>query len=166
MWKYIIGIVLALSVVAGMGYWAYRTGVKSADVAVAQYEGRVNELNRQLAERSAQITERVVTNYVTRRETVREVVYRNRDVLRSAVPEQHRLSEGWVYAHDQSVRILPIDFTLASNPAPSDVSDRAALERISSNYGLVEEELDRFEALQTFIRESQRAQDEINRDND
>lgn len=123
-----------------------------------------------MAEESAQITERVVTNYVTRRETIREVVYRNRDVIRNVVPEQNQLSQGWVYAHNQTVRILPIDYNLASNPAPSSVSDRDALDIVAQNYRIANENREQLINLQNWVRQQQeirqRAEEERNNSSD
>ena len=154
--KLIGGGVIAL-IVAGLLAFAalriYNAGVGQANLKIAQYEQKVSDLNAQLKEKQIQVTERVIKEYHTKEIVRTQIEYQNRDIIKNVVPEQYKLSYGWIYAHDQSALGEPINSELASNANPSPISDRAALNVVTDNYNDSNRTADQLEALQKYIRE-------------
>lgn len=147
-------ILLILAVLfAIIVYKAYDAGVSKADTEISQYQKKIEELNRKQREKEIIVRERIITQYHTREIVRTKVEYKNRDVIRTVVPEQFKLSKGWIYAHDQSATGQEIDPALASDPTPSEVSDNVALLTITDNYNIANRNADRLEALQNYIRE-------------
>jgi vacuolar-type H+-ATPase subunit I/STV1 len=130
-----------------------QSGVNEGNKNIAEYQTKIETLNRQLREKEIAVRERVINNYHTRTIERVKVEYVNRDVIRTVVPEQFKLSKGWVHAHDQAAKGEVIDPALAADPKPSDTTDRAALAVVSDNYNLANRNADRLEALQTYLKE-------------
>jgi hypothetical protein len=153
----LIGGGVLVLIVAGLLAFAairiYNAGIGQANLKIAQYEQKVTDLNLQLKNKEIQVRERVITEYHTKEIIRTQVEYKNRDIIKTVVPEQFKLSYGWIYAHDQSALGLEINPALASNPAPSNVSDRAALNVVAENYNLSNRTADQLEALQSYIRQ-------------
>lgn len=154
--KLIGGGVLVL-IVAGLLAFAalriYNAGIGQANLKIAQYEQQLAQLNANLKNKEIQVRERVITEYHTK-QIVRTVVEtKNRDIVKTVVPEQFNLSKGWIYAHDQSALGIEIDPKLASNPDPSGITDRVALSAVTENYNKSNRTADKLEALQKYIRD-------------
>jgi hypothetical protein len=154
--KLIGGGLLAL-LVAGLLAFAflrvYNAGVSQANHKVTQYEQKIDKLNTELAKKEVIVRERIFNHYYTKQIVRTKVEYKNRDVIRTVVPEQFKLSEGWIHAHDQSAKGEEIDPILAANSAPSEVSDRSALIAVTDNYNIANRNADQMEALQKYIRD-------------
>jgi hypothetical protein len=156
-WAKIISFLVAIGILIGGCIYLYNSG-KNAGIGIANdrisaYEEKVQSLNAQLAQKEIIVRERVINNYHTRTIVRTKVEYKNQEVIRTVVPEQYKLSKGWVYAHDQSALGKEIDPALAANPDPSNVSDRTALVTIDENNNRANRVADRLEALQQYIRE-------------
>lgn len=156
-WVKIIGFLAAIAALIGGCIYLYISG-KNAGIGIANerisaYETKIQDLNTKLAQKEIIVRERVITEYHTKEIIRTQVEYKNRDIIKTVVPEQYKLSQGWVYAHDQAAQGLNIDPSLASNPAPSNITDRNALNVVANNYNLKNRNDDRLEALQKYIRD-------------
>lgn len=164
MW--IIGGVAAAAVLAaGAGtlyYVAYNKGLQVSKTEISKYEGKVAELNQKITEAQGKTTTEYQTQYLDRVVERERVVYRNREVIVSAVPEQYMLSEGWVYAHDQAAQGKPIYPNLAASPAPSRFSDLAGLKLATENYSICQANADQLTAFQNWWKAQQEVINEAN----
>jgi hypothetical protein len=150
-----IGAVIAALVFAAVYLYGQgkSAGINQGNKNIAEYERKIQELNTRNREKEIIVRERVINNYHTKTIERVKIEYVNRDVIRTVVPEQFKLSKGWVHAHDQAAKGELIDPVLAADPKPSDTSDRAALAVVSDNYNLANRNADRLEALQTYLKE-------------
>jgi len=140
---------------------AYNRGLNVSAVEIASYESRVQNLNAQLRDATGKVTERIVTEYLTDVVERERIVYRNRDVIVTQVPEQYTLSQGWIDAHDQSALGNPIDPEIAANAFPSAYTDAVALQTINDNYAICQANLSQLTALQNWTREIREVTDEV-----
>lgn len=131
----------------------YSNGEDTAKTALARYELQVKNLKDKIQLAQSKVTEKVLVEYKDRIVEHEKIVYVNRDVIKENVPEQHLLSQGWVYAHNQSALGRAIDPTLAADPTPAMVTDREALGTVDSNYAQCIANADRLDALQKWSRE-------------
>ena len=156
-WFKIIGALAAIAALLGACIYIYQQGknhgIDIANANIARYEQQVSDLNAELAKKEILVRERVITEYHTKEIVRTQVEYKNRDIIKTIVPEQFNLSKGWIYAHNQSALGLNIDQILAADPHPSGISDRTALLTVTENYNLSNGTADRLEALQKYIRE-------------
>lgn len=158
----VLGAIIALF--AATYYVGLNNGTNISKVEIAQYEGKVADLNRRLIISQGKVDVKVVTEYVERVAYVDRVVYKNRDVVRTVVPEQFAFSKGWVYAYNQSVLGLPIDPILASNETASTTSDmRALADTIVPNNGICLATAEQLKSLQQLIKEREAAREEVTR---
>jgi len=157
------GFLLMLAVVVGSAYTVgYNKGENVSRVAISQYEGKIQKLNADLAKAQGKVDVRVVTQYKDRVEYIDHVVYKNRDVIHTVVPEQFTLSKGWIYAYNQSVRGAVVDPKLASDAAPSTVSEmRALADTIAPNNGICLATGEQLKSLQQWINESADAREKV-----
>jgi len=156
---------VALALIAGLGFTistvAYNKGLNVSKVEIQKYEGKVKDLNTKLVIEQGKITTKIVTQYVDRYIEREKVIYKNRDVIVSSVPEQFTFSKGWIYAHNQSALDKDIDPKLAANAESSGVTDRSGLSIISDNNGICNQNADQLEALQEWIRQNEKATNSI-----
>lgn len=148
-----IGILMLVAACIYLYQQGKNAGIGIANTHIAEYQKKIQDLNTQLARKEILVRERVITEYHTKEIVRTQIEYKNRDIIKTVVPKQYYLSQGWVYAHDQSVLGLEIDPALASNPNPSTVSDQAALNVVSDNYNISNKNTNQLEALQQYIRE-------------
>jgi hypothetical protein len=159
-------VLAALAIAIGSTYYiAYNKGLNVSKVEIAQYQGKVEKLGRDLVTAQGKVNTVIQTQYLDRVVERERIVYRNRDVIVTQVPEQYILSQGWVYAHDQAALGRTIDPTIAANAMPSGVTDRSALNLVADNYGTVcRANTDQLTALQSWIRQQKEANEEVNSD--
>jgi hypothetical protein len=131
----------------------YGNGEATGKAAIARYELQVRKLGDEVKLAQSKVTESVLVQYRDRIIEHEKIVYVNRDVIVNNVPEQHVLSKGWVYAHNQSALGRAIDPALAANTDPAMVTDRDALGTVDSNYAQCIANADRLDALQQWNRE-------------
>jgi hypothetical protein len=140
---------------------AYNKGLNVSQVQIAEYQGKVQKLNSDLKAAQGKVTTRIQTQYLDRVVERERIVYRNRDVIVTQVPEQYILSQGWVDAHDASARGKMLEPEIAANAFPSGYSDREILEIVTSNYGEVcRANADQLTALQTWVTEQRKVNEE------
>lgn len=158
----VIGAIIALF--ASTYFIGKNNGENTSRVEIAQYEGKVADLNRRLIIEQGKVDVKVVTKYVERVAYVDRVVYKNRDIVRTVVPEQFAFSKGWVHAYNQSVLGRPIDPILAGDATPSTTSDmRALADTILPNNGICLATAEQLRSLQQLITEREAAREEITR---
>ena len=155
MWAALAGLVAAA---AG---WGYVKGARSvqADWAAATAEQSSVVARVQVAQ--AQVTERVVTQYVDRVRTVREAGETIVKEVPVYVPAQcdadGRLPAGWRVLHDAAASGQPADAARAADAQP--VAPDAAAETVARNYLTCRETAEQLTALQQWVREQGRAGD-------
>ena len=154
--------VAVLAVAFGATYnIAYNKGLNVSKVEIAEYQGKVQKLNADLLTARNSVTTRIQTEYLDRVVERERIVYRNRDIIVTQVPEQYILSQGWVDAHDASVRNETLEPEIAANAFPSGYTDRDVLEVISRNYGQVcLANADQLTALQRWVTEQGKVNEE------
>ncbi len=155
-------VLAALAIAVSSTYYvAYNKGLNVSKVEITQYEGQVQGLRAELTAAQGKVTTEIQTVYLDRVVERERIVYRNRDVIITQVPEQYILSRGWVYAHDQAALGRPIDSGIAANTEPSEVTDRSALNLVADNYGTVcRANTDQLTALQSWINQQREAYEE------
>lgn len=131
----------------------YTNGENVSKVALQTYENQVLKLREEVKTAQGKITQKVITEFVELEKERERIVYVNRPVIEENVPEQHLLSKGWVYAHNQTALGRPIDPVLASDNTPAMVTDVDALGTIAENNNQCIANADRLEALQKWTTE-------------
>jgi hypothetical protein len=99
-----------------------------------QEQKRINEQLMQFNEDVAQVSNEVTERVTQKTNTITEVRYRNRDVIRQVFQETPFLSEGWVYAHNQISLGADIDPFKAADVTPSTFTEEDSLRVIGNNY--------------------------------
>lgn len=165
--KIMVGAAI-LAVLAGLVFAVhqvgYQKGHNESKVAIAKYEAGVQKLRADLAVERGKVDTKVVTQYLTKRETETVVEYRNRDVIRNAVVSRpENLSQGWVYAHNQASKGQIVNFDLAKISTPSIVRDVDALDTIQQNYAIARRNKAKLDGLQSWVRETGKAYEQVNR---
>lgn len=158
-WWLIGGLMLLIILAIGASaiyYVAYNKGENKADVEITDYQRKIQELNNRELQKEIQVRDRVIKEYHTKEIIRTRVQVVNQGVIRDRVPEQYRLSRGWVYAHDQSAQGKVIDPSRASNPTPSETSDKGALQVIDVNYDIARANKAKLDSIQRFLRETKR----------
>lgn len=141
-------------VLAGASYYAYDRGynngsnsvqtqfdeyVINAQEAELAYKNRVSNLLKTINNQTDLLGKTTDTKVITETKVVRDVEYRNRDVIQTVFRDTPFLSKGWVYTHDQLVRGEPIDPVQASVSEPSRFTEEDSLSTISENYTIARE---------------------------
>jgi hypothetical protein len=163
----ILGALAAVGVLISVGIAidriAYNKGLNVSALEIAKYQTAILSLDGKLKEAQSKVNTRIEYKYLTDTVERTRIQYVNRDVIIDRVPEQYALSVGWVYAHNQAALGLEINPMLASDAAPSIITDRIAIEKISSNYiAVCQANEEKLTALQTWVRETKEAADEVN----
>ncbi len=167
-WKTKLGIGLAILVALGIALFAaykigYSKGENISAVEISKFQKEKAELQTKVVQAQAKVDTRVVTQYVTKIAYQDKIVYRNRDIIRTVIkdrPLHETVSNGWVYAHNQSVLGLEIDPIKAEDPLASGFLDSVILERVTDNYAIGNKAITQLEALQQWITESWKAKNE------
>ena len=153
-----VAVVAALAIAIFAAYQIGRT--KERGICTTKQQEYIAERNRLQADLNAargKIDTRIVTEYKDRIIYQDRIVYQNREVIRNVVvprPGNQTLSDGWIYAHDQSAQGQLIDPSLAADADPSGISDPEVLEVINDNYGICKNNALQLEALQKWAQES------------
>lgn len=158
----LIGLGLVLLVLAigaaAIYYVAYNKGENISKVEIEKFQKELAEVNARQIQREARVTERVIERYYNTRVERQPIIYNNREVIRTSVPEGSRITRGAEYAHDQSAKGEYIDPTKASDARPSDTNERELIGVVNENYDLARANADRQNALIDWIEQQQKAQ--------
>lgn len=160
-----LALLIALGIALASAYFVgYGKGKNLSELAVSSYQTKVANLERDLVIEQHKIKERVVTEYITQVAYQDKIVYRNRDVIRAAIPQvpkDQTLSKGFIYVHNQSAKILPIDFNLASDITPSGVQNTTLLDTVARNYAIASRNKAKLDALQKYVKETYEASKKV-----
>ena len=146
------GVIVSLSVAYG-----YAKGSEKSAVKVYELVNKNQELQIALEKEQQNIKERVVTEYVDKVRTVREKEYVYVDQANNVVPNQHDVSNGWVYLHDFATRPQSVypDGTRSADEASSGVADNQALATVVDNYSKCLQNTAQLTSLQEWVRQTQ-----------
>lgn len=120
---------LVVSFLYGVHVGTMKSKVTISDFTATKTEQQA-KIQKEVSEKNIQI----VTKYVDRWHTIKEIESVNKEYAKNIVPNQHDLSVGWVSTHNASASSTKVDSTSAANPTPSGVTDNQALETIIDNY--------------------------------
>jgi hypothetical protein len=151
----------AAALVIGAFIFGYMKGSAYAEAELARFAAKKEAQVAQLEKKNAEISNKVVTEYVDRTNTIREKEYVYRDLAQNSVPAQSDLSNGWVYTHDISATSGDADASRASDATPSGIKDNEALFTIISNYSRCMQNSQQLTSLQQWINDNKRAVEEM-----
>ena len=154
-------LMAAAALVIGAFIFGYMKGSAYAEAELARFAAKKEAQVAQLEKKNAEISNKVVTEYVDRTNTIREKEYVYRDIAQKSVPAQSDLSNGWVYTHDISATSGDADASRASDATPSGIKDNEALFTIISNYSRCMQNNQQLTSLQQWILDNKRAVEEM-----
>lgn len=149
------------ALLAGVFFYGYMKGSAYAEAELARFAAKHAEQVAELEKKNQEISNKVVTEYVDRTNTIREKEYVYRDVAKNNVPSQHDMSNGWVYTHDISATSGDADPTRASDATPSGITDTTALVGIIGNYSRCMQNSQQLISLQKWITDNRAAVEEV-----
>ena len=149
------------ALIAGVFFYGYMKGSVYAEAELARFSAEKSKQIAELEKKNTEISNKVVTEFVDRTNTIREKEYVYRDIATKSVPAQHDMSNGWVYAHDASAASGDADPARASDASPSGIKDNEALLTIFSNYSRCEQNAEQLIALQKWIADNKAAVDKM-----
>lgn len=147
------------AIVAGVFVFGYIKGSAYAEAELARFSANANKQIVELEKKNAEISNKVVIQYVDRVNTIKEKEYVYRDIATKSVPAQHDMSNGWVYAHDISATAGNADPARASDASPSGIKDNQALLTIFGNYSICMQNSQQLIGLQQWVIDNKRAVD-------
>ena len=158
--SWVLWLALAALVAAAAG-WGYTRGATDVQDRWDAERGRQAVTVAVVRQHQAEVTERVVTQYVDRVRTVREAGETIVKEVPVYVPAQcdadGRLPAGWRVQHDAAAAGSPADPARAADAQP--VAPDAAAETVARNYLTCRETAEQLTALQQWVREQGRAGD-------
>ena len=152
-------LLAAAALLIGVFFYAYMKGSAYAEAELARFSAKKAEQVAELERKNAEISNRVVTEYVDRVNTIREKEYVYLDRVKNNVPSQFTMSNGWVYTHDASATSGDADATRSSDASPSTVKDTDALIGIIRNYAICQSNAVQLIELQRWIIDNKAAVD-------
>ena len=149
------------ALIIGVFFYGYMKGSAYAEAELARFAAKHAEQVAELEKKNQEISNKVVTEYVDRTNTIREKEYVYRDVAKNNVPSQSVMSNGWVYTHDISATSGDADPTRASDATPSGITDTTALVGIIGNYSRCMQNSQQLISLQKWINDNRAAVEEV-----
>lgn len=148
-----IKALVIVGLIGGAGVYGYLKGSQRSELVLADYRAEAEKQISELKTKNEEISSKVITQYVTKTNTIREkeVVYR--DTAEKMEP-LHDMTKGWIYLHDASARLIDPDMELAYDKAPSGVMDNYALAVVLKNYAICKINAERLTQLQQWVREN------------
>lgn len=143
----------------GVFLYGYMKGSAYAEVELQRFAAKASAQVAELEKKNSEISNKVVTEYVDRTNTIREKEYVYLDAAKNTVPSQHVMSNGWVYTHDLSATSGDADATRSSDASPSGIKDTDALVGIIRNYAICQSNAVQLTELQRWINENKEAVD-------
>lgn len=157
-----VKIMALLFLLLGAFGFGYMKGSAYAEAELQRFAAKAHEQIADLEKKNGEISNKVVTQYVDRVNTIKEKEYVYKDLAIKNVPAQHDLSNGWVYAHDASATGSDADAARSSDASPSGIKDNEALITIISNYNRCMQNNQQLIGLQKWIIDNKQAVDESN----
>jgi hypothetical protein len=155
-------LLAAVALVIGIFVYGYMKGSAYADAELARFAAKHATQVAELEKKNSAISDKVVTEYVDRVNVIKEKEYVYRDLAQTAVPNQHIMSNGWVFAHDASATNGDADTARSSDASPSGIADNSSLITIIGNYSRCQQNAEQLIGLQNWIAENKTAIDELN----
>lgn len=152
-------LLAAAALVIGAFIFGYMKGSAYAEAELARFSAKKAEQVAELERKNAEISNKVVTEYVDRVNTIREKEYVYLDRAKNNVPSQFTVSNGWVYTHDISATSGDADSARSSDATPSTVKDTDALIGIIRNYAICQSNAVQLIELQRWIIDNKAAVD-------
>ena len=143
----------------GVFVFGYMKGSAYAEAELQRFAAKANEQVAELERKNSEISNKVVTEYVDRTNTIREKEYVYVDAAKNTVPSQSVMSNGWVFTHDISASASDADATRSSDATPSGIKDTDALVGIIRNYAICQSNSVQLTELQRWINENKEAVD-------
>ena len=143
----------------GVFLYGYMKGSAYAEVELQRFAAKASAQVAELEKKNSEISNKVVTEYVDRTNTIREKEYVYVDAAKDSVPSQSVMSNGWVFTHDISASASDADATRSSDASPSGIKDTDALVGIIRNYAICQSNAVQLTELQRWINENKEAVD-------
>jgi hypothetical protein len=137
-------------------------GSAYAEAELQRFAAKASQQVADLEKKNSEISNKVVTEYVDRTNTIREKEYVYIDTAKNVVPSQSVMSNGWVFTHDSSATARDADPTRASDATSSGITDTTALVGIITNYSRCQQNAQQLIALQKWITDNKTEVDRIN----
>ena len=143
----------------GVFLYGYMKGSAYAEVELQRFAAKASAQVAELEKKNSEISNKVVTEYVDRTNTIREKEYVYVDAAKNTVPSQSVMSNGWVFTHDISASASDADATRSSDASPSGIKDTDALVALIRNYAICQSNAVQLTELQRWINENKEAVD-------
>jgi len=155
-------LLAAAALLIGIFFYGYMKGSAYAEAELQRFAAESATKVAELEKKNAEISGKVVTEFVDRTNTIREKEYVYLDHAKNTVPSQSVLSNGWVFTHDASAINGDADTTRSSDASASGIKDNEALLTIISNYSRCQQNAVQLIELQKWITENKTEVDRIN----
>ena len=155
-------LMAAAALLIGVFFYGYMKGSAYAEAELQRFAAESATKVAELERKNAEISGKVVTEFVDRTNTIREKEYVYLDTAKNTVPSQSVLSNGWVFTHDASASNGDADSTRSSDEGSSGIKDNEALLTIISNYSRCQQNAVQLIELQKWITENKTEVDRIN----
>lgn len=155
-------LMAAAALLIGVFFYGYMKGSAYAEAELQRFAAKSATKVAELEKKNAEISGKVVTEFVDRTNTIREKEYVYLDTAKNIVPSQSVLSNGWVFTHDASASNGDADATRSSDASASGIKDNEALLTIISNYSRCQQNAVQLIELQKWITENKVEVDRIN----
>ena len=150
------------ALIIGVFFYGYMKGSAYAEAELQRFAAEASQQVAELEKKNSEISNKVVTEYVDRTNTIREKEYVYIDTAKNVVPSQSVMSNGWVFTHDSSATARDADPTRASDATSSGITDTTALVGIITNYSRCQQNAQQLIALQKWITDNKAEVDRIN----
>jgi hypothetical protein len=160
-----VKLLAIIMIVGGAFGFGYMKGSAYAEAELQRFAADSSKKVADLEKKNAEISGKVVTQFVDRVNTIKEKEYVYRDIAQKSVPAQHDMSTGWVYTHDISATNGDVDATRSADATPTGIKDNEALLTIISNYSICQQNAQQLISLQKWINDNKTAVDEANAKN-
>jgi hypothetical protein len=140
----------------------YIKGSARAEAEIARAAGEAQAQIAELQTHQATTNTQIVTKYVDRVRTVLVEKNQNAQLIANLPTSNIKLANRWVYLHDVAATGGNADTSRAVDAATSTFTDNDALRTVSDNYSACHQNTQQLEALQQWIRDSQKNVEEVN----
>ena len=147
------------ALIIGVFFYGYMKGSAYAEAELQRFAAKASQQVAELEKKNSEISNKVVTEYVDRTNTIREKEYVYIDTAKNVVPSQSVMSNGWVLTHDSSATASDADATRSYDASPSTIKDTDALIGIIRNYAICQSNAVQLVELQRWISENKTAVD-------
>lgn len=111
---------------------------------------RINQALLTFTSETDAMKEGIATRVIENTNTITEVRYRNRDVIKEVFRDSPFLTTGWVYSHDQLAKGADVDPAIALDKTPSTFTEEDSLNTIGDNYANARKTIEQKEGWDDF----------------